>query len=237
MTLILLPNLIDDSASIDLYFPKDLKDIILSLDGLIAENEKNARRYLLRFIDREKMQKIKIRLLNEHTTSDEIKVLLNLIKNENFGLISDAGLPCIADPGSKLVFLSHQSNIEVKALTGPSSIFLALMLSGLNGQKFAFQGYLPRDENQLIQKIKFLESESLKQKQTQIFIEAPYRSDKLLNILKKSLNKNTLLSIAINLSSKDEKVITQKVSFWQKQKLIIGKNPAIFLFSSDNHGS
>lgn len=237
MTLILLPNLIDDIANIDLYFPKDLKDIILSLDGLIAENEKNARRYLLRFIDREKMQKIKIRLLNEHTTSDEIKVLLNLIKNENFGLISDAGLPCIADPGSKLVFLSHQSNIKVKALTGPSSIFLALMLSGLNGQKFAFQGYLPRDENQLIQKIKFLESESLKQKQTQIFIEAPYRSDKLFNILKKSLNKNTLLSIAINLSSKDEKVITQKVSLWQKQKLIIGKNPAIFLFQSDNHGS
>jgi len=232
MTLILLPNLLQETASVDLYFPKDLKNIILSLDGVIAEDEKNARRYLLKFMQRDAFQKIKIELLNEHTKDTEIKDLLKLIKEENWGLISDAGLPCIADPGSKLVKLAKEKNIKVKAISGPSSIFLALMLSGLNGQKFSFQGYLPREENNLIEKIKFLESVSLKQKQTQIFIEAPYRSDKLLNILIKTLNKDTVLSIAINLCAKDEKVITQKITQWEKQKIYIGKNPVVFLFES-----
>ena len=237
MTLILLPNLLDEKANIDQNFPKDLKNIILSLDGLIAENEKNARRYLLRFIKRESLSSVKIVLLNEHTKNHEINDLLNLIKNEKYGLISDAGLSCIADPGSKLVRLANIYNIRVKAIPGPSSIFLALQLSGLNGQKFSFEGYLPREEKKLIEKIKFLEKESLQQKKTQIFIEAPYRSDKLLNILKNTLNPKTLLSVAINLTSKDEKVITQKIASWRKHKLTIGKNPAIFLFESDNHFS
>ena len=116
MTLILLPNLLDESADIDLYFPKDLKNIILSLDGLIAENEKNARRYLLRFIDRERLQKVPIVLLNEHTKEDEILDLLKLIENKKIGLISDAGLSCIADPGSKLVRIAKEKNIDIEEI-------------------------------------------------------------------------------------------------------------------------
>ncbi|HEU63944.1 MAG: Ribosomal RNA small subunit methyltransferase I [Candidatus Anoxychlamydiales bacterium] len=232
MTLELLPNLLDESADIDLYFPKNLKNIILSLDGLIAENEKNARRYLLRFIDREKLQKVPITLLNEHTKEDEILDLLKLIENKKIGLISDAGLSCIADPGSKLVRLARDKNIKIEAYPGPSSIFLALMLSGLNAQRFAFQGYLPRKEEELIQKIKDLEKESSLNKITQVFIEAPYRSDKMLDFLIKTLKSAATLSLAINLTSKEEKVITKKIYEFKKLNLRIGKNPTVFLFEA-----
>ncbi len=232
MTLILLPNLLDDTADVDLCFPKKLNSIVASLDGLIAESEKNARKYLLRFLNKEEFNKIKIRLLNEHTKEDEIKNLINEISNEKWGLISDAGLSCIADPGSILVRYAKEKNIFVQAIPGPCSIFLALMLSGLNAQKFIFQGYLPRQENLLIKKIKILEMESSKQKLTQIFIEAPYRSDKIFQILKKNLKENTLLSIAINLTSKDEKILTKSIKEMRTIDLKIGKNPAIFLFQA-----
>jgi len=230
MTLILLPNLLDESADIDLYFPKNIKTIVASLEGIIAEDEKNARRYLLRFIDREKLQKLPIKLLNEHTKDDDILDLLRLVENKKIGLISDAGLPCIADPGSKLIKRLKDKNIEIRAYPGPSSIFLALMLSGLNAQKFAFQGYLPRKEDELILKLKKLEKESSQNNITQIFIEAPYRSDKMLNCLVKTLNKETLLSVAINLTSKEEKIITKRVLEFKKLNLVIGKNPTVFLF-------
>lgn len=232
MTLILLPNLLDETSDIDLYFPKKINSIISTLDGLIAESDKNARRYLLRFLNKEEFNKIKIRLLNEHSKEDEIRNLINEIANEKWGLISDAGLPCIADPGAILVRYAKEKNITVQAISGPSSIFLALMLSGLNAQKFAFLGYLPREENQLIKNIKLLEIESSKEKITQIFIEAPYRSDKIFDILRKNLKENTLLTIAINLTSKDEKVITKNVKEMRKIDLIIGKNPCIFLFQA-----
>jgi 16S rRNA (cytidine1402-2'-O)-methyltransferase len=231
MTLILLPNLLSDDADIDLYFPKKLKDIILSLDGLIAENEKNARHYLLKFLSKDEFQKIKIELLNEHSTDDDLDKLLKLICNKTYGLISDSGLPCIADPGSQLVKKANQLNINVTAVTGPSSIFLALMLSGLNGQRFSFHGYLPKKDDELIKKIRSLENESLKNESTQIFIEAPYRSDRMLNILKTTLKDDCFLTVAINLTGKDEKVITKKIKEWKLDKLIIGKVPTIFLFN------
>jgi 16S rRNA (cytidine1402-2'-O)-methyltransferase len=232
MTLIILPNLLDDYADIDLCLPKKLSSIISSLDGLIAESEKNARKYLLRFLNKEEFNKIKIRLLNEHTKETEIKELIQEISDQKWGLISDAGLPCIADPGSTLVRYAKEKNIQIQAIPGPSSIFLALMLSGLNAQKFSFQGYLPREENILINKIRFLELESSKQKLTQIFIEAPYRSDKIFEILKKNLKENTLFSVAVNLTSKDEKVVTKTIKEMKKTDLKIGKNPAIFLFQA-----
>lgn len=232
MTLILLPNLLDESSDPDLYLPKNLKNILLSLDGLFAESEKSARHFLLKFLSKEEFNKIKIKLLNEHTKEEEIKTFIKDILNQRWGLISDAGLPCIADPGSMLVKFAHQNNIEVQALSGPSSIFLSLMLSGLYAQKFSFLGYLPREEPHLIKEIKFLENESFKQKSTQIFIEAPYRADKLFEILKKHLRDTTLLSISINLTSKDQRVVTKTIKEMKKINLVIGKNPAIFLFQS-----
>ncbi|NGX63773.1 MAG: Ribosomal RNA small subunit methyltransferase I [Candidatus Anoxychlamydiales bacterium] len=230
MTLILLPNLLDENADIDLYFPKNLQDIVASLDSFIAEGEKNARKFLFKFLTRDQFQKLDIKLLNEHSTDDEIQDLLKLCSNKKCGLISDAGLPCIADPGSKLVYLAHKNNIDVQAIIGPSSIFLALMLSGLNAQRFCFHGYLLRKEDELINQIKYLEDESKNKNSTQVFIEAPYRSDKMLNILRKTLKKDTLLSLSINLTSKDEKVITKKVKDFQKTEISIGKTPTVFLF-------
>ncbi|MFA6118764.1 MAG: SAM-dependent methyltransferase [Parachlamydiales bacterium] len=231
MPLILLPNLLDENQDIDLYFPPKLKTIIESLEGLIAENEKNARNYLFRFLQREEAKKINLKLLNEHTKESELKELIELIAKGNWGIISDAGLPCIADPGANLVKYARAKNIEVKAVSGPSSIFLALMLSGLNGQQFSFHGYLPREEDELKKKIKFLENETLKNKTTQIFIEAPYRSDKLLNILRNTLKDDFYLCIAISLTAKEEKVITKKIKEWKEDPLIIGKNPTVFLFN------
>ena len=182
MTLVLLSNLIDEDSDIKENFPPNIKNIIENLDGLIAESEKSARRYLLKFISREEMQKIDILLLNEHSKEKDIQFIIKAIKDKNFGLISDAGLPCIADPGSKLVYLARENNIEIKATVGPSSIFLALMLSGLDSQKFYFHGYLPKEENFLVSKIQDLEKQSKEENLVQIFIEAPYRSDKILVI-------------------------------------------------------
>jgi len=233
MTLILLPNLLEETADIDLYFPKKLGSIIQTLDGLIAESEKNARKYLLRFVNKEKFKEIKIRLLNEHTKEEEIKDLIKDIADQKWGVISDAGLCCIADPGSILVKYAKEKNILVKAIPGPCSIILAIMLSGLNIQKFIFHGYLPRNDKELVKKIKFLEKESARQKITQIFIETPYRSDKIFNILKKTLREITKLSIAINLTSIQEKVITKNIRDMKKINLKIGKTPAVFLFLAD----
>jgi 16S rRNA (cytidine1402-2'-O)-methyltransferase len=229
MTLILLPNLLDESSDIDLYLPKKLKETLLSLDGLIAESEKSARHFLFKFLSKDEFLKIKIKLLNEHTKQEELKSFIKDIASQRWGLISDAGLPCIADPGSNLVKLAHENNIEVEALFGPSSIFLSLMLSGLNAQKFSFLGYLPREENLLVKEIKSLENISSSEKSTQIFIEAPYRSDKIFELLKKHLKETTYLCIAVNLTSKDQKVITKSIKEMRKVNLIIGKNPTIFL--------
>jgi 16S rRNA (cytidine1402-2'-O)-methyltransferase len=163
---------------------------------------------------------------------EEIKSFIKEITKSRWGLISDAGACCIADPGSDLVKLARENNVLVKVINGPSSVFLSLMLSGLNAQKFAFQGYLPRKEKLLIKKIKFLEYESFKQKITQIFIEVPYRSDKILKILMKNLKKETLLSVAINLTSESEKIVTKKIKEFQRFDLKIGKNPSIFLIQA-----
>lgn len=232
MTLILLPNLLYDFADIDLWLPKKLGSIIASLDGLIAESEKNARKYLSHFLSRQDFNKIKIRLLNEHTRENELKDLTNEVSFGKWGLISDSGLPCLADPGSLLVKYANEKNILVQAIAGPSSIFLALMLCGLNTGRFAFHGYLPRKDSILIQKIRSLENESSKQKIIQVFIEAPYRSDRILSFLKMHLKDLTLLCIAINLTSKDEKVITKSMKEFKKMDLKIGKRPCVFLIQA-----
>lgn len=230
MSLILLPNLLDEEADIDLYFPKKLQVIVKSLNGLIAESEKQARRYLLKFLSREELQEKKIMLLNEHSSLEEVKHIVKQIDNSRWGVISDAGLSCIADPGALLVQLAKKQNISIKAISGPSSIFLALLLSGLNAQNFAFNGYLPRQQDLLIKKIQLLEDRAYEEKSTQIFIEAPYRSDKMYKILKDTLKQTTSLCIAISLTSSKERVITKKVQDFPD--IQIGKAPCVFLFQA-----
>lgn len=224
--LFLLPNLLDEEADADLFFPASLKQIIPRLQGLIAESEKEGRRYLLRFIKREQLPPI--RTLNEHTQDLE-SLLIPLRQGETWGIVSDAGLPCIADPGSDLVFLANQNGIEVEAIVGPCSLIFALQLSGFSGQRFAFHGYLPRETQDLEDVLRRLEKEA--RVATQIWIEAPYRSLKMLETLKAVLSKETKLCIATDLTTKNQRVVSQTIAKWRSSSFSLGKAPCVFLLS------
>lgn len=229
--IILLPNLLSESLSEDDFLPQKLKSEVEKLDGLIAESRKGGIRYLLRFLERKKANEIPLFLLNEHTKKEEIEELFQKIKKGGvWGLVSDAGLPCIADPGSSLVALAHKHKISIKALSGPCSITQAIMVSGLSGQSFCFHGYLPKDEADLIVKIKKMEKLSREERSTQIFIETPYRVDKLLNILLKTLSENVRLCVAQNLTTENEKVFCFEVKEWKKSHIVLGKEVSVFLF-------
>lgn len=228
--LLLLPNLLDEELKADPFLPVSVNEAVPKLNGLIAESEKSARRYLRRFVTHEQMQAISLRSLNEHTPKNEIQNLLEPIKRgEIWGLISDAGLPCIADPGADLVYLANTKNIHVETFVGPCSIILALQLSGFSGQNFAFHGYLPKDAAELERKIKEMEKQA--KSATQIWIEAPYRSSKMLELLKNVLQPNTLLCVAKALTSPTQKVASMPISAWKKTDFDLQKEPAIFLIS------
>jgi 16S rRNA (cytidine1402-2'-O)-methyltransferase len=230
--LYLLPNSLNDEYNAD-DFSSSLKGVINGLDAIICESKKIAIRYLLKFLERDRVNSIPIYLLNEHSNGKDLEELLDLIKNKDVGLLSDAGLSCIADPGSNLVFLANQKNIKVKALFGPSSIFLALMLSGLNSQKFYFHGYLPKEEKEIIKKLKKIESEILVEVASQVFIETPYRADRLLDLILKNIRDDIFLSLVINLTKNDERVITKKVGELRKDKFVIGKNLVVFVLGKN----
>ncbi len=229
--LILLPNLLDPKEDYHYFLPGKIEEIVNSLDGLIAESEKEARKYLYRFFDREKAFSFPIKLLNEHTEDKDIASLLDFFKkNQRWGLISDCGLPCIADPGSKLVNLANLKNVYVEAVSGPSSIVFALLLSGFSSQEFSFHGYLPRKFDELKLVIKTIEKNA---KVTQLWIEAPYRTDRMINFLTNTLKPNTKLCVAIDLSMPTQKVINKSIDKWKKHPITIGKRPAIFLIKSN----
>ena len=192
--LYLIPNSLQPEVEIQKMITLEIKEVMSTLDGVIAENAKTARAYLKHFVLKVKLPDFKISILDEHTKKVQIPdLLLPLEKGETWGLISDAGCPAVADPGADFVYLAHQKGIKVKPLVGPSSILLALMGSGLNGQNFAFNGYLPIEKNERIWKIRTLESLALKSGQTQIFMETPYRNDQLFSDLLGSLKSDTLL--------------------------------------------
>jgi len=154
-------------------------------------------------------------------------------QNEDLGILSEAGLPAVADPGARLVRLAHQRKVQVVPLVGPSSILLALMASGMNGQRFMFHGYLPIDKFERKKSIQKLESDSKKNDCTQIFMETPYRNNQLLDDLIKTCHPSTLICIASNLTLEDEFVYTQTASEWAKKKTDFHKKPAIFLLDSN----
>lgn len=224
--LILLPNLLDAEAAIDGSFPPAVASLVFSLNGLICESDKEGRRFLRRFLSHDQMAALPLRNLNEHTLPAELKTLIEpLLKGETWGLISDAGLPCIADPGAEVVWLAREKGIEVEALSGPSSLLLSLQLSGFSGQRFTFHGYLPREMADLEKKIKELEKRS--KEETQIWIEAPYRSAKILDLLQKTLQPSTRLCVAVNLTSSNQRVASSYIKNWKP--FPIQKEPAVFL--------
>lgn len=225
--LYLLPNLLDETLPTEPFLPVSVGQAVASIQGLIAESEKMARRYLRRFISHDAMAQMPLRLLNEHTK--ELKeLLLPMERGETWGLISDAGLPCIADPGADLVWLVHEKGIGVETFVGPSSLIMALQLSGFSGQEFAFHGYLPREPQDLERKVIELE----KRQGAQIWIEAPYRSAKMLELLKRVLQPKTRLCVAANLTTANQKVVSQTVQRWKTSPFSLEKEPAVFLIMS-----
>lgn len=210
--------------------PEYNAQIIAKLNIFIVEELKTARRFLRKAGYKNDFESVTFHLLNEHTNPMEASGFLNLaLEGHDIGLLSEAGCPAVADPGSNVVNMAHQSGIRVIPLTGPSSIIMALMASGMNGQKFTFHGYLPIKPHERHQKIKDLDRICQKHSETQIFIEAPYRNRQIIQALLETCSDNTLLCIATNISLPDESIKTLTVRDWRKINPDPGKNPTVYL--------
>lgn len=219
MTLYLLPNKLHEDADPAAVFVPMMRDIVNDLDGFFVENEKVARKMLSNF-DFQKL-KTKPMIVLDKRAQDIASLLDEIREGQKWGVISDAGLPCIADPGAELVFAAKKRNMSVKTFPGPSSIVLALMLSGLNSQEFYFGGYLPRKITPSLRRLKM----------TQVFIETPYNNTKSLRDLLHVLHDNDYLCVAVDLTSDTEQVVTQSVSEWKKNfsQFDFHKRPALFV--------
>lgn len=230
--LYLIPSLLGDSA-VNRVIPKYNIDLVDQIQIFVVENEKSARRFIKTILPNKKQSELEIHILNKNTTAEELFELVQLFdRNLPIGIISEAGLPAIADPGASLVELAHKKNIRVVPLVGPSSILMALMASGMNGQKFMFHGYLPIDKLERKKAIQNLEAESKRNNCTQIFMETPYRNNQLLEDLIKICQPSTQLCVASNLSLDDELIIRLSIKDWSQKKADFHKKPAIFILES-----
>ena len=210
--------------------PEQARQFAGKLDTFIVENPKSARQYLAQLELRTPLQQLNLLTLDEHTPSESLKGLLKpLLAGKNVGLLSEAGCPAVADPGADLVRLAHLHNIRVVPLVGPSAILLALMASGLNGQRFVFHGYLPVKEDERRRSIADLEKNSKALDQTQIFIEAPYRNQKLLQSLIETCRDTTWLGLATDITLPGESIVTRRIREWRTQLPEINKRPTVFL--------
>jgi 16S rRNA (cytidine1402-2'-O)-methyltransferase len=243
-TLYLIPNTLGPTEAaphaLSHVLPEQVQDIASKLDYFVAENAKTARAFLkLVAIDHplaRPLQEIRIAELNVNTPPQALAALLApLLDGQDAGLVSEAGVPAVADPGADLVRLAHQHGVPVRPLVGPSSLLLAVMASGLNGQSFAFNGYLPTDAAQRTKRIQQLEQRARSEKQTQLLIETPYRNGAMLEALVASCQPQTLICVATDLSLATETVRTQTAAKWKAQ-LAAGnaphfhKKPTVFLF-------
>lgn len=229
-TLYLIPVPLAEGAELKSYtlFHKEL---IEHIDEYIVENEKTARRFLKSAGLSKPQNELKMHDYGKHAreSMDYNYVFAGLMAGKDLGLMSDAGCPGVADPGALVVAEAHKRGIKVVPLVGPSSILLALMASGFNGQKFTFHGYLPIDKSDRAKKIKELEYHSSKEKLTQIFIETPFRNNTLLDDLLKNCKAETKLCVACNLTAADEMVYTRSAARWKKTPVDLHKKPTIFL--------
>ncbi len=209
--------------------PQETIDIIKSLDLFYIEDLRTARRFL-RKVDRTfDIDGTRFLLINEHENQDLEKAADLFKANRNVGLLSDCGCPAVADPGKDLIEIAHKNNVQVKPLVGPSSILLALMASGFNGQSFSFEGYLPNKQPALDKRIIELEHKSRNERKTFLFIETPYRNNQLKEKLVEKLHPNTRLCIAANLTAPDERIVSQSIKSWRKTTTDFHKKPAVFV--------
>jgi len=209
--------------------PQQVLDRACSLRCFVVEELRTARRVLSRYGLRGHIDELDLHVLNEHTAPAEVEAMLPLFEGQDVGLLSEAGLPAVADPGAALVALCHRHGIRVVPFVGPSSLMLALMASGLNGQSFAFRGYIPAKTDERRAAIKELERQSRALNQSQILIETPYRNDALLADLLQGLSPATRLCIAADISLPTEFICTKTVADWRKAPAVIGKRPCVFI--------
>ena len=229
-TLYLIPCTLGDTPA-EQVLPQHVINVARKLSHFVVEQPKSARQFLATLKPERPIQSMHFASLNEHTGANELPELLSpLLAGHDVGIISEAGCPGIADPGADLVYLAHRSGIRVVPLVGPSAILLALMASGLNGQCFAFHGYLPIAETERNKTIVLLEAESVKRKQTQLFIETPYRNDKMFGALLAQCRPETLLCIAADITLPGEQIQTRPIAQWKSQPIPqLNKRPSLFL--------
>ena len=229
-SLYLLPNTLGDAAP-DAVIPAAVLNRARTLDYIIAEDPKAARAFLKRIAAARSLQGIRVERLDHNTKAGDIPALLEpLLAGSDAGLLSEAGLPAVADPGASLVRLAHERNVRVVPLSGPSSLLLALAASGLDGQRFAFHGYLPIAETELVSALKECERQSRKLRQTQMFIETPYRNDRTLAAMLRALHPATLVCVAADLTLDSETVRSRTVAAWRKEPPQLKGRPTVFLF-------
>jgi 16S rRNA (cytidine1402-2'-O)-methyltransferase len=245
-TLYLIPNTLGPAESSDALgaiIPVDVRALTAKLDYFVAENAKTTRAFLKLVAQQhplsKPLQEIEIRELNVNTAANALPALLEpILAGRDAGLISEAGVPAVADPGANLVRLAHARGVPVKPLVGPSSLLLAVMASGLNGQSFAFNGYLPVESAQKVKRIKELEERSRREKQTQLFIETPYRNAGMLETLTNTCQPATLICVATDITLASESIQTKTAGAWKTEVKAgkmpdFNKKPTVFLLLSD----
>lgn len=228
--LFLIPAFLSESSPVD-YFAPTVKEYIMKTDYFFVENDKTARKVIKFFAPEKKQSDLKLFILDKNTERKDLQeAQMLMVKGQDFGLLSEAGLPCIADPGNLMVKWCHENAVKVVPINGPSSIIIALISSGLNGQEFTFHGYLPIDKSDKKSKIKWLESQVQSTGYSQIFMETPYRNNQLFDDLCKNLSPQINLCIAANINDPQEEFIkTLPIKSWQKNKPELHKIPAVFV--------
>ncbi|MFL9830744.1 SAM-dependent methyltransferase [Flavobacterium sp. ST-87] len=227
--LYLIPTTMGECDPMDVL-PQTIKRTIDFIDYYIVENEKTARKSIKAVHPEKKQSDLVLFALNKHTEAKEhLDFIKPLLEGKNVGLMSEAGCPGVADPGAVIVKLAHDRGIQVIPLVGPSSILLAMMASGMNGQSFTFHGYLPIEKDEKRASFKSLERTSFEKNQSQIFIETPYRNNKLLEDLIQTLHPETHLCIAADITLPTEYIKTKKISAWKKERIDLHKRPTIFI--------
>ncbi|MDO8316343.1 SAM-dependent methyltransferase [Flavobacterium sp. XS1P27] len=227
--LYLIPTTMGDCDPMDVL-PQTVKRSIDFIDYYIVENEKTARKSIKGVNPEKKQSELKLFVLNKHTeTKEHLDFIKPLLEGKNMGLMSEAGCPGVADPGAVIVKLAHEKGIQVIPLVGPSSILLAMMASGMNGQSFTFNGYLPIEKGEKKTALKNLEKLSQDKNQSQIFIETPYRNNKMLEDILQAINPATHLCIATDITLPTEYIKTMRASDWKKAKVDLHNRPTIFI--------
>lgn len=230
--LYLIPSPLGEIPPLEVL-PISIKRAIEEINIYIVENEKTARHFIKKISPRKSQPSLVLHALNKFTEASEIPNFLNpCLEGHDIGILSEAGCPGIADPGAAVVKIAHQKNIQVIPLVGPSSLILALMASGLNGQDFAFHGYLPIDGGERRREIKKLERKSKEDNQSQLFIETPYRNNKLLEELVKALAGTTQICVACDITLNTEYIRTKTADQWREEKVDLHKRPAIFIIQA-----